>query len=420
MFDVHGAIQELPGSTPARKMLVDNSLKYLEALTAESGSEPRLQRELASAYEKVADVQGGFRAASLGDTGGAISSYRKALAMREALAAANPQDRDLRRELLRNHGKVSEILTGNGDIEAALDSSRRATKLAQELVAMPDATVEDRRNLATALLNFGWQLARTPRVGDGILFIRQAVAAFDKLHAEFPRDFVVTRNLALAHSRLGETLRERTQDWSGALDAHRKSLAIAEAMLEGDPRNTNLTRMVGWERINIGAALYELGELRPALASQIAAMDLLRPLLDRDTRNETARYDTVFAMSEISKTLLALGELKPARTQLTESLNLLSQASDLSDTDVTNNRMLLGLIYTRLGLTHALEAGQPSATRAARNRSCAEAEHWLALGEPIVIAGAKQNEQWRYLARGLAEQVTQQAATCTKAIPVSR
>jgi tetratricopeptide (TPR) repeat protein len=285
---------------------------------------------------------------------------------------------------------------------------------------MPGATVEDRRNFATTLLSFGWQLARTPRVGDGILFIRQAIATFDNLHAEFPKDFVITRNLALAHSRLGEMLRERTQDWTGALDAHRKSLAIAEPMLKADARNTNLTKMVAWEHLNIGMALYELGELRPALASQITAMDLLRPVLDRDARNETARYDTVFAMSEISKTLLALGELKPARTQLTESLSLLSQASDLSDADLTSNRMLLGLIYMRLGLTHALEASQSSATSAARSRSCAEAEHWFALGEPIVVAGSKRSEQWRYLARGLAEQVTRQAGTCTKSMTVSR
>src|SRR5262249_34140528 len=47
MFDVHGAVEDLPGSLPARKMLVDNSLKYLAALSAESASEPTLQRELA-------------------------------------------------------------------------------------------------------------------------------------------------------------------------------------------------------------------------------------------------------------------------------------------------------------------------------------------------------------------------------------
>jgi non-specific serine/threonine protein kinase/serine/threonine-protein kinase len=417
MFDVHGAIQELPGSTPARKMLVDNSLEYLEALAAESGGEPTLQRELASAYEKVADVQGGFRSASLGDTAGAISSYRKALAMREALAAANPQDRGVRRELLRNHGKLSEILTGDGNVEAGIDSSRRATKLAQELVTLPGATVEDRRNFATTLLSFGWQLARTPRVGDGVLFIRQSIAAFDNLHTQYPNDLAITRNLALAHSRLGETLRERTQDAAGALDAHRKSLAIAEAMRNADPRNTNLTKMVAWEHLNIGATLYELNQLRPALASQLVAMDLLRPMLDLDAKNQTARYDTAFAMSEASKTLLGLGQAGPARAQLTESLGVLSQASGLSET--TENRMLLGLIYVRLGLTHSLEASRLSSTRAQRNRSCAEAQHWFALGGPIIMEGAGKSDAWRYLARGLPEQMTLQAERCTKALAVS-
>ncbi len=110
MFDVHGAIQDLPGSTPARKMLVDNSLKYLEALSAESAGEPMLQRELASAYERVADVQGGFRTASLGDTTGAISSYRKALAMREALAAAPGATVEDRLNLALAQSRLREML----------------------------------------------------------------------------------------------------------------------------------------------------------------------------------------------------------------------------------------------------------------------------------------------------------------------
>ena len=340
--------------------------------------------------------------------------------MREALAAANPQDRDVRRELLRNHGKLSEILSGDGNVDAGIESSRRATKLAQELVTLPGATIEDRRNFATTLLSFGWQLARTPRVGDGVLFIRQATAAFESLHNEYPNEFVITRNLALAYSRLGETLRERTQDWNGALDAHRKSLAIASRMLSTDPRNNNLTKMVAWERLNIGATLYELGQFRPALASQIAAMDQLRPMLDVDAKNETARYDTAFAMSEVSKTLLALGQAQPARTQLTESLGVLSQATGLADAGLTENRMLLGMIYVRLGLTHSLEANRPAATRAERNRACSEAQRWFALGEPIITEGSSRSASWRYFARGLPEQITQQEQLCAKTLTVAR
>lgn len=419
MFDVHGAIQDLPGSTPARKMLVDNSLKYLEALSAESGGEPTLQRELASAYEKVADVQGGFRSASLGDTAGAISSYRKALAMRESLAAANPQDRDVRRELLRNYGKLGEILTGEGHVEAGVDNSRRAMKLAQQLAGLPGATVDDRRNFSTSVLSYGWQLARTSRVGDGILFIRQGVASFDSLHNEFPKDVSITRNLALAHSRLGETLSERVQDWTQALEAHRRSATIASDMLAGDPRNSNLTKMVAWEQINSGAALYELGNLPLALGSQLAAIDLLRPMLDLDARNETARYDTAFAMSEAGKTLVQEGDFKAARMQLTESLRILSQAPDLADTNLTNTRMLLGVVYVRLGITHSQEAGV-SSTHAARVRACDEARRWYALGKPIVVAGSAQSEQWRYMARGLPKLLATSDDACPAGLTVSR
>ena len=421
MFDVHGAIQDLPGATPARQMLVVNSLKYLEALSAESANEPNLQRELASAYEKVADVQGGFRQASLGDTDGAISSYRKALAMREALAAANPQDRDVRRELLRNHGKLSEILSGEGNLDAAIESSRRATRLAQELVTMPGATLEDRRNVATTLVSFGWLLSRTPRVGDGVLFIRQSIAAFESLHTEYPNDPIIARLLALAYGRLGEALLEHTQNWADALDAHRKGLAVADRMLKADPRNSSLTKIVAYARLGVGTALEGLNQPRAALAEQIAAMDLLRATLDLDGKNETARYDTAFAMGEVSSTLIALGQLGPAQTQLTEALGVLSQSSSIAEGKLTDARVLLGVTYARLGITHALSAGRPSATRVERSKSCTEARHWFDLGGPILTAArAATDQQWSYLTRDTAGQMAREAENCTKVLTVSR
>ena len=412
MFDVHGAIQDLPGSTPARQMLVENSLKYLETLSAESTNEPSLQRELASAYEKLADVQGGFRAASLGDTAGAISSYRKALAMREALAAANPQDRDVRRELLRNHGKLSEILTGEGDMVAAIESSRRATRLAQQLVGLPGATLEDRRNFATTLLSLGWQLARSKQVGDGVLFIRQSIAVFETLHAESPDEPAVQRNLSLAYGRLGETLLEHSEAYAQALDAHRKGFAISDQMLKADPQNTRIRKIVAYARLGIGAALHQLDQQRAALVEQLAAVDMLRAMLNADSKNEVARYDAAFALGEVSATLISLGELAPAQTQLTEALSILSRSSLIADTKLNDARVLLGLGYFRLGLTHALRAAQPTATRAERSKACDEARRWFALGEPILTA-ASARDDWQSLTKGTAEQMAEHAQICS-------
>src|SRR4029077_17655027 len=45
IFDVHDSIKDLPGSTPARKLIVDRALQYLNALAQESGNDLALQRE---------------------------------------------------------------------------------------------------------------------------------------------------------------------------------------------------------------------------------------------------------------------------------------------------------------------------------------------------------------------------------------
>src|SRR5262245_56275287 len=60
MFELDEKIQNLPGSTEARRFLVTKSLQYLDGLVGEASGDLSLQRELASAYEKVGDVQGGY------------------------------------------------------------------------------------------------------------------------------------------------------------------------------------------------------------------------------------------------------------------------------------------------------------------------------------------------------------------------
>ena len=144
-------------------------------------------------------------------------------------------------------------------------------------------------------------------------------------------------------------------------------------------------------------------------------------MLDLDVRNETARYDTAYAMNEVSNTLIALGQLGPAQTQLTESLGVLSQSSGLAEVKLTDARVLLGVTYVRLGVTHSLNAGRPSTPRAERSRLCAEAKHWFDLGGPILTAAhAQDDRQWRYLTRGTVEQMRRQAESCTNVLTASK
>ena len=89
---------DLAGSTPARQLVVQKGIEYLDKLAADAGDRADLRRELAAGYVRVGDVQGRPLNPNLGDTAGALASYRKSV---DALRVAGVERRepgDLRRE----------------------------------------------------------------------------------------------------------------------------------------------------------------------------------------------------------------------------------------------------------------------------------------------------------------------------------
>ena len=419
MFDIHGAIADLPGSTPARQLLVENSLKYLETLSSESGNEISLQRELASAYEKVADVQGGFRAASLGDTKGAISSYRKALAIRKTLSEMSPQDRDVKRELLRSYGKLSESLAGEGDTKGALDATRQLLRLAQELAAGSEATTADRRNMGSALGSLGWQMTRTNQVGDGLFFLRQAVAVYESLLDLDPTDLESHRLVSLMYSRMGDALLEHTDDAAEALRMHTKGYEVVQHMADVDPRNTRLRKMAGYSLLGMGGALLRMKQPRAALDKQLQAVAILRSTLDADPKNEIARYDAAFALTEAATSDITLRDLQSASTRLTHAMEILAESKSVASPSLNDMRGLEGIAYFRLGQTSALRASTAATSLSQRNKACQEARHWFDLSRPI-LSQAAQDDEWRARTSGMSEQIATHLGSCVNGVTAAQ
>jgi eukaryotic-like serine/threonine-protein kinase len=85
IFDLHDEIASLPGATKARQLLVKTAVEYLDSLAVEARNDPQLQRELATAYEKIGDVQGNGSYSNLGEPATAVENYRKGLAIANRL-----------------------------------------------------------------------------------------------------------------------------------------------------------------------------------------------------------------------------------------------------------------------------------------------------------------------------------------------
>ncbi|MBL8231208.1 MAG: serine/threonine protein kinase [Bryobacterales bacterium] len=92
LIDIHDEIEELPGSTKARKFVVESALKHLDLLAKDPGADSSLSHDLARAYYRVAQIQGANQARNLGDTGAAVESLKRAASLMQSLAAEKPDN----------------------------------------------------------------------------------------------------------------------------------------------------------------------------------------------------------------------------------------------------------------------------------------------------------------------------------------
>ena len=77
LFDVYPEIENLEGSLKAREKILQNALRYLDSLSTEASGDVALQSELATAYEKVGDVQGALNTSSLGKIEAGLAELRQ-------------------------------------------------------------------------------------------------------------------------------------------------------------------------------------------------------------------------------------------------------------------------------------------------------------------------------------------------------
>jgi serine/threonine protein kinase len=190
LFEFHSAIQDLPGSTPARKLLVQRALEYLGKLSEEAQGNRRLRLEVAEAYLKVGDVQGNPYAPNLGDNEGAAASYGKALGISRSLVAGDAGDAEAVRYLARSYRALGDVLPQLG------------------------RPVE-------AIANF-----------------RQAIAMFESIGRTTP-DPRLREELAGSYQELGDLQGhnglQNLGDPVGAIRSYRQSLSLYEALAVADP-----------------------------------------------------------------------------------------------------------------------------------------------------------------------------------------
>lgn len=133
-FQPGGSLAYPAGMTTVRKSVDQRSVDSLERLLKESPDDAALQRELATAYQRLALVQGTVFSANIGDRGTARATMEKALYLRERLFDANRSSAADRAAFVETLGYLGRMAISDGEPDEAYRVHIRAWNESQSLI----------------------------------------------------------------------------------------------------------------------------------------------------------------------------------------------------------------------------------------------------------------------------------------------
>ncbi len=291
MFDIHDAIVKLDGALPAHELVVTNAFEYLDGLAQEAQGNTELTREVASAYERVGDIQGGIRNPSRGETADALASYRQALALRQTLVSASPDDPELKNELVHSHVTIGDGLRDTGGLGEARREYRQAVAIAEEL---PGDNPTYRRTLAIALNALGDVSYRMGRLDEAALFYERSLSIRLELASANPTDLRRQRDVSVLHTRLA-AVREKAGDLDGALDHFNQVLAIREGILKAEPDSGRAKRDLAFAHYYVGQTYIAMQKPTKAMEQLEKFMPVAQQRVEDNPESTRARRDLVVA-----------------------------------------------------------------------------------------------------------------------------
>jgi eukaryotic-like serine/threonine-protein kinase len=333
LFDYNEAIQDLPGSIPVRERLVKDALEYLDSLAGEANDDPSLQRELATAYEKVGDVQGRTLRANMGDTTGARESYRKALRIRETLVAANPKDWPARSDLADSYREFGRLLWTTSDTAGGLENAHKQVALREALAAENPTDMQARFKLGVSHADVGEMRLEQGGTTDAAESLGRALSVFEALLAAEPSNEKYRLAVPFVYGKSSEVMLWQGNA-AGALTASRQALALDSKLSIAYPTNAHYRQEVGIDFEKVGNTLENIGDIKGALDSYRRELTIFEEQSVADPANAQFRSDLSSAYLKVGSMLARMGNSADALSYQNKALAIREESAKADPLDL--------------------------------------------------------------------------------------
>jgi tetratricopeptide (TPR) repeat protein len=308
LIAIEEEIRGLQGSIKARTRIVSESLSYLSALSEEVRGDRELAIELATAYIRVARVQGNPTSPNLGQLAEAEQSLQRAQALLAPVLAADANHR----QALMLSATISHERMMLADVQRrraeSLEHAAAAAAQLESLTARGALAASDAYFAAQMLGNVGVAFQNNRKFTDSVRYGRQALAIADAFEPARRLRGSALGVLAFALFQLGD-LDEALATANQSLAQVEKEAAGGNATMRG-----NLVNAL-WRRGRIlgeGTGV-SLGRKDEALADFQRALDVSEELAARDAADSLSRRN-------VAKVALQMGNIlrhRGAATALT-------------------------------------------------------------------------------------------------------
>ncbi len=279
VFELDDAIEDLPGSSRARELLITRGLEYLNALAKNRGHDPGLTYELAQTYMKIGAAQGDLEQANVGNHEGALASYNEARALLIDLRRQEPTNRDVERSLALVDSDIA-VLSPRGHVERVLDIRREAVSLFED-IAHTSSGIQGLKDLALAHFYLAFAETEQQRYSEALPIWKEALADYAKIEQRENHSPQARRNVALIEKRIAGVY-YALGDYASSIAHDDKAAQIDEGRVAADPQSPTARMDLSFDLVQLGWSLHELRDEKRAAEALNRAIALRRQVATED------------------------------------------------------------------------------------------------------------------------------------------
>ena len=257
-------------------------------------------------------VNEGNIAADKGRSDDALAKYRSAVQFAEKAQRLDPHSDKALYDLASAQIVLATQLSQNPG--GGSDEISKARETLEKLVARDSSNALWQSQLATSYSVEATGLLGQGRLDGALTSYRKAYAILEKLVAEAPNNSIRLSELATAHTSIGRVLFQQ-QQFDGALAEYYASRDILRNLVQIEPRNADWHRALAWTYKNIGETLQGQGETAMALdefRKYSVGMDTVAAI---DPANAVWQREAAQAHCFIGNALFAQNEFEEARDE---------------------------------------------------------------------------------------------------------